>query len=173
MPSLPERPGGGSIWRNGWRLAHPWRSAETLAGSPLPRLWPSRETGGRGFDAAHAHASINVRQVCLSVLSAEIQEEQFFEELPTQLRVRIVQHMLHGSFASWDVFGVLPAPARRRLAACVSPVTLLPGHDLCGEGEPVDCLWILQEGSVMALAGGSKVGIISAPGVLGEGTMRH
>ena len=37
--------------------------------------------------------------------------------------------------------------AKSRLASRLKPIMIPPGHDLCHEGDPADCLWILQEGA--------------------------
>ncbi len=33
------------------------------------------------------------------------------------------------------------------LAAVVTPVVVLPSHDLCRSGDRADCLWLLQDGT--------------------------
>lgn len=45
------------------------------------------------------------------------------------------------------------------LASRLSPQVVLPGHDLCREGEAADCFWILQSGlaPVFVARSGNKI----------------
>ncbi|KAL3152951.1 hypothetical protein ABBQ38_011980 [Trebouxia sp. C0009 RCD-2024] len=62
----------------------------------------------------------------------------------------------------------LPEGAKTRLAARLSPQMIPPGHDLCQEGDDADCMWILQEGEVLALRHTKEAELLPAPAVIGE-----
>jgi hypothetical protein len=56
------------------------------------------------------------------------------------------------------------------LQRSVSP----PGVELCAEGEPPSCCWILGEGSVLAVNMKGQSQVLSAPCLFGESLiMRH
>lgn len=44
----------------------------------------------------------------------------------------------------------------------------LPGHELCYEGDDADCLWVLQEGDMVALRHAQRISLLPAPCLLGE-----
>ena len=37
------------------------------------------------------------------------------------------------------------------IAARARPVMVAPGHDICVEGSPADCIWLMHTGTVAAL----------------------
>lgn len=37
---------------------------------------------------------------------------------------------------------------KMELAAVLTPVVVLPSHDLCRAGDHADCLWLLQDGAL-------------------------
>lgn len=74
---------------------------------------------------------------------------------------------------------MLVACSHGKLAQCAAtecqPVLLLllmllilSGHELCREGDHGDCLWLLQDGEMLATRHMREVEFIRAPSLLGE-----
>lgn len=77
-------------------------------------------------------------------------DTEIFQDVPDQLRSVLARHMTQDVMARARAFSELSEDERLCLAPLLSPVTVGPGVDICMEGEPADCTWILQEGGCRA-----------------------
>ncbi|DBA70723.1 TPA: hypothetical protein ACH3X2_012094 [Trebouxia sp. C0005] len=102
------------------------------------------------------------------VRHADWKEAEFFDELPAHLRGEVAVYLMEEVFEQSDFFSQLPEGAKTRLAARLTPQMVPPGHDLCQEGDDADCMWILQEGEVLALRHTKEAELLPAPAVIGE-----
>ncbi len=78
---------------------------------------------------------------------AEINDEMFFRELPAALRTDMALELARPIFSHSDVFECLDEEAERLLAARLTPMVVLAGHNVAQEGDEADALFLLQEGA--------------------------
>jgi CRP-like cAMP-binding protein len=45
------------------------------------------------------------------------------------------------------------------------------GHDLCRQGDAANCLWLLQEGQLLALRHGRELELVQGPCLVGESVL--
>lgn len=102
------------------------------------------------------------------VPQSEIQEAQLFEELPAFLRGEVATHLVGPILQELSLWQAMPERERWRLAALLHPQQLLPGHDLCQEGEFATGVWLLQEGELLAIKDAVRWERLSAPALVGE-----
>ena len=84
---------------------------------------------------------------CGSGNGAEINDETFFRELPAALRTDMALELARPIFSHSDVFECLDEEAERLLAARLTPMVVLAGHNVAQEGDEADALFLLQEGA--------------------------
>lgn len=106
------------------------------------------------------------------VPQSEIQEAQLFEELPAFLRGAVAGHLMGPILQELSLWQAMPESERWRLAALLHPQQLLPGHDLCQEGESATAVWLLQEGELLAIRNAVQWERLSAPALVGEEALR-
>eukprot|EP00891_Asterochloris_glomerata_P008763 jgi/Astpho2/8763/Aster-05321 len=99
---------------------------------------------------------------------AEAGEDGMFLELPALLQAEIAQELTKDALAKSDILNVLNERALKVFVGRLTPESIPAGHDICKEGDDADCLWLLQEGEVLALRHNRDVELIIAPGILGE-----
>lgn len=75
-----------------------------------------------------------------------LDEARFLQELPHALRNDMLLGMAAHLLPQLPGFAALGPLALRALASRLQPLLLPPGHILCEPGDPVACVWILQEG---------------------------
>eukprot|EP00884_Botryococcus_braunii_P020912 jgi/Botrbrau1/7504/Bobra.0095s0040.1 len=102
------------------------------------------------------------------ITQAEVREAELLDELPRHLRGKIVLYFLAEVFDGADLFSHLDAVTKELLAGCLQARPLLPGHDLCRPGDPANCLWILQKGTILAIQNLQIVDVLHSPAILGE-----
>eukprot|EP00208_Stichococcus_sp_RCC1054_P002961 CAMPEP_0206142088 /NCGR_PEP_ID=MMETSP1473-20131121/15486_1 /ASSEMBLY_ACC=CAM_ASM_001109 /TAXON_ID=1461547 /ORGANISM="Stichococcus sp, Strain RCC1054" /LENGTH=627 /DNA_ID=CAMNT_0053536937 /DNA_START=255 /DNA_END=2138 /DNA_ORIENTATION=- len=102
------------------------------------------------------------------VPQSEIAEAALFEELPAFLRGAVASHLLRDILPSLELWQAMPEQERWRLAALLHPQQLLPGHDLCQEGEEATSMWLLQEGELLAIRRAVHWERLPAPALVGE-----
>jgi len=95
-------------------------------------------------------------------------ESSIFEELPHQLRAVVAQHQTAALLSEMRVFGALSPEERRIVASKLVPVTLGVGQDICCQGDLADRMWILQEGSMVAIYGDKAAEREKAPALICE-----
>jgi hypothetical protein len=78
---------------------------------------------------------------------AEVNDEQFWAELPSALRTDMALEMARPLFQHSDIFKTLDPPAERLVAARLQPVVIPAGHNVAQEGDDADALYLMQEGA--------------------------
>jgi len=95
-------------------------------------------------------------------------DTEIFQDVPDQLRSVLARHMTQDVMARARAFSELSEDERLCLAPLLSPVTVGPGVDICMEGEPADCTWILQEGIMLSLYAETATEVEEAPTLIAE-----
>ncbi|BDA43662.1 Potassium voltage-gated channel subfamily H member 7 [Coccomyxa sp. Obi] len=102
----------------------------------------------------------------------EVHEAEILKELPVHLRAKLVCHVLRDVFENSYIFQGIDEVTKMDLAAVLSPVVVLPSHDLCRAGDRADCLWFLQDGTLEMISKGvTHTKLLAAPAVVGESAM--
>ena len=115
-------------------------STTSINGMVLVALWALRA-------CAHPLSHQNPFSSALSGDGAEINDETFFRELPAALRTDMALELARPIFKHSDVFECLDEEAERLLAARLTPMIVLAGHNVAQEGDEADALFLLQEGA--------------------------
>ena len=79
---------------------------------------------------------------------AETHEAELLAELPHHLRGKIVESLLQEELAALEPLRGIPPGSLSQLAAGLKPRVVPAGQDICRPGEPCDCLWVLQKGTL-------------------------
>jgi hypothetical protein len=77
----------------------------------------------------------------------EVNDEEFWSELPTALRTDMAMEMARPLFKHSDIFQALDASAERLIATRLQPQVVPAGHNVAQEGDDADALYLLQEGA--------------------------
>ncbi len=83
---------------------------------------------------------------------AEVNDEDFWSELPAALRTDMALELARPLFAHSDIFRALDESAERQVAARLQPCLVPAGHNVAQEGDDADALYLLQEGALRCVA---------------------
>ncbi|KAL0047426.1 hypothetical protein WJX82_003095 [Trebouxia sp. C0006] len=91
-----------------------------------------------------------------------------FKELPTHLRAQVAWRSNKSIMDKLDTFQDLPEETLFMIAGRATPVKMAPGHEICSQGDPADCIWLLHEGDVIATYHYREAEVEKAPAIVGE-----
>ncbi|CAG9464778.1 unnamed protein product [Pedinophyceae sp. YPF-701] len=97
-----------------------------------------------------------------------VREDTLLAQLPKALRSDIAEVVGRDLLPRADALSDLPARILRAVAGTLEPLVVMPGDDLCCEGDQCGSMYLLQEGEAAVVRGGKVVEMVSAPAVLGE-----
>ncbi|KAA6419227.1 MAG: cation channel family, partial [Trebouxia sp. A1-2] len=91
-----------------------------------------------------------------------------FKELPTHLRAQVAWRSNKSIMDKLDTFQDLQEETLFMIAGRATPVKMAPGHEICSQGDPADCIWLLHEGDVIATYHYREAEVEKAPAIVGE-----
>lgn len=99
---------------------------------------------------------------------AESKEEtEIYKELPHVLRGDVAWAVCKPLFKKVHLLKDLDEQSLYLLASRMTPYKFGPGHELAGEGQPAERLWLLLEGEILALYHYNEADQIEGPAVIG------
>ncbi|KAL0037532.1 hypothetical protein WJX77_001322 [Trebouxia sp. C0004] len=91
-----------------------------------------------------------------------------FKELPTHLKAQVAWRSNKSIMDKLDTFQDLQEETLFMIAGRATPVKMAPGHEICSQGDPADCIWLLHEGDVIATYHYREAEVEKAPAIVGE-----
>ncbi|BDA43675.1 probable potassium voltage-gated channel subfamily H member 7 [Coccomyxa sp. Obi] len=101
----------------------------------------------------------------------EVNDEDFWTELPAALRTDMALELARPLFAHSDIFKALDDSAERQVAARLQPSMVPAGHNVTQEGDDADALYLLQEGELLIMRHTEEVRLVTAPAIVGESVL--
>ncbi|DBB12369.1 TPA: hypothetical protein ACH3X3_005184 [Trebouxia sp. C0006] len=92
---------------------------------------------------------------------------QMFQDLPQHIRGQVVWWRVQNIMGKMHAFKGLDTDLQFLIAVHAKPHKVAAGHQICAEGAPADSIWMLHEGSAVALYHLVEAQIEHAPVVLG------
>ncbi|KAL0053143.1 hypothetical protein WJX82_001510 [Trebouxia sp. C0006] len=113
---------------------------------------------------------VKIRQYYAEVWIHQADEQnglQMFQDLPQHIRGQVVWWRVQNIMGKMHAFKGLDTDLQFLIAVHAKPHKVAAGHQICAEGAPADSIWMLHEGSAVALYHLVEAQIEHAPVVLG------